>query len=87
MKKIATATIAAITAWALMKSAKRAYAKRRKTMPSDRVPVGDILILRSGLQNIAEDAQRLLARRKQARVLMRLLDELLERREKEAGDL
>jgi hypothetical protein len=49
------------------------------------IPIGDVLILRDGLRNIAEDQQRLLARRKQARMLGQLLDELIERREKECN--
>lgn len=53
-------------------------------MPAKQVTIGDMLILRSGLQNIAEDTQNLLAKRKHARMLMQILDELLERREKEA---
>jgi hypothetical protein len=50
----------------------------------DRVPIGSILILRGGLQNIACDTDASSAKRKQARMLMQLLDELIERREREA---
>jgi hypothetical protein len=60
--------------------------EKEKPMPGDRIPIGDVLILRDGLRNIVEDADKLLANRKQARLLMRLLDELLEYREKETGD-
>ena len=56
---------------------------RSDTAPTP-VPIGDILILRNGLRNIAEDTVKLLAKRKQARILAQLLDELLERREREA---
>ncbi len=58
---------------------------RIRLMPIDTIPIGDILVLRDGLRNITEDADKLLANRKQARLLMRLLDELLERREKEGN--
>lgn len=54
-------------------------------MASTPVPIGDILSMRSGLQNIALDAENLQAKRKQARLLMQCLDELIERREKEAS--
>lgn len=53
--------------------------------PTKPVPIGDILILRGGLRSIAEDQDKMLAKRKQARLLMVLLDELIERREKEAA--
>ena len=55
-------------------------------MKTDPVPIGDILILRCGLQNIVEDVENLLTKRKHARLLMRLMDELLERREKDGAD-
>jgi hypothetical protein len=55
-------------------------------MPTERVPLGDILILRSGLQDISCDTENLAAKRKQARMLMECLDELIERREKDAGN-
>lgn len=52
---------------------------------AERIPVGDILILRDGFRNIAEDSEKLLAKRKQARTLMQLLDEILAHRESEAA--
>lgn len=84
MAAIAMTTIAAITALASTRNVKTVSMSRRKKMPAKQVTIGDMLILRSGLQNIAEDTQNLLAKRKHARMLMQILDELLERREKEA---
>lgn len=84
MAAIAMTTIAAITALASTRNVKTVSMSRRKKMPAKQVTIGDMLILRSGLQNIAEDTQNLLAKRKHARMLMHILDELLERREKEA---
>lgn len=52
-------------------------------MPADRIPLGELLILRDGLQNIACDMQNPKAKRKQARLLMQCLDELIGRREEE----
>ena len=54
---------------------------------AERVPLGAVLMLRSGLQNISCDMENALAKRKQARQLMECLDELIERREKEAGNV
>lgn len=54
-------------------------------MPIERVPIGEVLIMRDGFRNIAEDPEKLLAKRKQARMLMQLLDEFLEHREREAA--
>lgn len=82
-----TIRTAAITAWVSTKSVKTVFSKRRKKMPSEPLPVGDILIIRDGLQNIANDAESASAKRKQARMLVRCLDELLARREKEASDV
>lgn len=84
MAAIAMTTIAAITALASTRNVKTVSTSRRKKMPAKQVTIGDMLILRSGLQNIAEDTQNLLAKRKHARMLMQILDELLERREKES---
>jgi hypothetical protein len=81
---IAMTTIVAITALASTRNVKTASMSRRKKMPAKQVTIGDMLILRSGLQNIVEDTQNLLAKRKHARMLMQILDELLERREKES---
>lgn len=50
---------------------------------ADRIPTGDVLILRDGFRNIVEDPEHLLAQRKHARTMMRLLDEVIEHREKE----
>lgn len=55
-------------------------------MPSEPVAIGDILIMRDGLQNIANEVENPSAKRKQARMLVSVLDEVIERREKEVGD-
>ena len=51
---------------------------------SKQIPIGDILILRGGLENIALEKENPMSKRKQALRLVEILDELIERREKEA---
>jgi hypothetical protein len=52
----------------------------------DPISVGQILLLRDGFRNVAEDPQKAVGSRKHARTLVQLLDELIERREREAGN-
>lgn len=81
----ATNLTAATTASDLTKNAKTVCSKRKRTtMPSEPFPmvaVGDVLILRDGFRNIAEDTDKLQAQRKHARTMVQLLDEVLMWRE------
>ena len=50
-------------------------------MPFELIPLGDVLIIRDGFRNIAEDTDKLQAQRKHARTMVQLLDEVLMWRE------
>lgn len=55
-------------------------------MPDRDVSTGTILVLRDEFERIVVDPQKLGAIRHRARVMMQLIDELLDYREKEAAD-
>jgi hypothetical protein len=52
-------------------------------MPELPITIGQILVMRGGFEQVADDAEKSGATRRNARLLIQLLDELVERREKE----